>query len=346
MSWLSHIRVAFRSYGILIALAGLVLLVQFQNDSFLTPSNLYNLGEQWASVGVMAVGMTFVLIGRGFDLSVGSTFAFSATLCASMSAHHSTATTVMAAAGVGAGVGLANGLLITKANINPFITTFATAEIVRGLAEIYSDGKSYVTDNSFFDKLGSGEIAGGVPVSLVVMGALFVVGGLVLAYSTYGRALYATGGNDEASFLSGLRTDWIRASTYVISGLCAALAGAIYVGRLGSGRADIGVGIEFDVIAAALIGGISIAGGEGAMWRAFAGVALLAVLQNYFNQSDIGSFWQSVAKGVIILGAVAVDSYAKRERKRPLRVTLALLARRLGRRTVATRRVATGSDEP
>jgi ribose transport system permease protein len=149
-----------------------------------------------------------------------------------------------------------------------------------------------------------------------------IVLGLVLAYTVYGRRIYAVGGNDEASFLGGVRTDRIRASTYVISGACAALAGVIYAGRIGSGQGNLAAGIELDVIAAALIGGISIAGGEGAMWRAAAGVALLAILQNFFNQANVGGFWQLVVKGGIIITAVGIDSYSKKRHRRPLGAAL------------------------
>jgi ribose transport system permease protein len=321
-------RAVLRDYGILVAVALLIVVVQAHNNSFLTETNLFNIGQQWAPVGLMAVGMTFVLIGGGFDLSVGATYAFAATLSASLVQHYSPAIAFVASLAAGLGTGLLNGLLVTKININPLIATLGTAQIVRGFALIYSDGGTYTIQNGFFITLGSGYV-GPVPVPFIIMLGIMVAFGLVLWRSGYGRSIYAIGGNSEASFLSGIPVDRIRASTYVISGGCAALAGMIYVGRVGSGQANVGTGIELQVIAAALIGGVSILGGEGAVWRAAAGVALLAFLQNFFNQANINSYWQSVVQGLIIIAAVALDSYSKRRHKKPPRVFLAELRDRL-----------------
>jgi ribose/xylose/arabinose/galactoside ABC-type transport system permease subunit len=262
-----------------------------------------------------------VLIGGGFDLSVGATLALSATLSAAIAEHNAPGLAFAAAIGLGLGVGVINGLLVAKANVNPFVATLGTAQMVRGFALIYSNGDSISMDNSFYDWLGAGQM-GIFPVSFLLMVVVLVVFGLILAYSVYGRRLYSVGGNAEASFLSGIRTDALRASTYVISGGCAALAGALYAGRIGTGQGNLAAGIELDVIAAALIGGISIAGGQGAIWRAAAGVGLLAMLQNFFNQQNIGGFWQLVFKGAIIITAVGLDSYSKHPHRRPVRVVL------------------------
>lgn len=314
-------RTVVRDYGILVALLGFLVVVQSQNDAFFTQTNLLNIGQQWSSVGIMAVGMTFVLVAGGFDLSVGAVYAFSATLAAGLGANNSIALAFAASLAMGAGVGLVNGLLITKVNVNPFIATLGTAQMIRGFALVYSGANILPLESRFFTTLGDGHV-GAVPVSLIIMIVVFVVGAVVLARTVYGRWVYSIGGNDEASFLAGIRTDWVRISTYVISSTCAAFAGCIYVGRLGSGQASIGMGIEFDVIAAALIGGISITGGAGALWRTAAGLALLAVLQNFFNQTNVNGFWQSVVKGGIIVGAVALDSFSRRQRKRPLRMLI------------------------
>lgn len=314
-------KVSVRDYGILVAIAIFIVIVQVQNDTFLTKDNLLNIGDQWAPVAIMAAGMTFVLIGGGFDLSVGSVLAFSATLSASLVASHSAVLAFIAAMALGVGVGVLNGLLVTWLNINPFIATLGTAQMVRGFALIYSDGGTYRTSSEFLHSIGRSKIAD-VPVPVFIMLGVLIILGLVLAYTVYGRRVYAVGGNDEASFLGGVRTDRIRASTYVISGACAALAGVIYAGRIGSGQGNLAAGIELDVIAAALIGGISIAGGEGAMWRAAAGVALLAILQNFFNQANVGGFWQLVVKGGIIITAVGIDSYSKKRYRRPFSTTL------------------------
>ncbi len=310
-----------REYGILVALVLMAIVVQSLNTSFLTTDNLLNIGEQWAPTGIMAAGMTFVLIGGGFDLSVGATLALSATLSAVIAQHHAPALAFVVVMLIGALIGLINGLLVTKVNVNPFVATLGMAQIVRGAALIYSHGGSVSISNGLYDWVGSGAI-GTVPVPFALMVAIMAGLGLLLAFSLFGRALYAVGGNEEASYVSGIRTDRVRAATYVISGLCAALAGAIYAGRIGTGQGNLANGIELDVIAAALIGGISIAGGQGAVWRAAAGVALLAILQNFFDQQNIDSFWQLVFKGLIIIGAVALDSWSKHPHRRSLKVLL------------------------
>jgi ribose transport system permease protein len=325
-----RLRPALRAYGILFAIGLLIIVVQVQNSQFLTESNLLNIGQQWAPICIMVAGMAFVLIGGGFDLSVGATYAFSATLAASIAQQGSQELALVAALGLGVGVGLINGLVVTKLNVNPFVATLGMASIVRGFAQVYSNGGIYTPESSLFDWLGIGEILG-IPVPIIVLLVIFVIGGLVLSRSAFGRWIYAIGGNNEASYLSGIKTDRVRMSTYVISGACASLAGCIVLGRLGSAQANIGTGIELDVIAAALIGGISIAGGEGAMWRAAAGVALLAILQNFFNQANVSAFWQSIVKGIIIILAVAADSYFKRPHRRPLKLIAADAVGRLRR---------------
>ncbi|MEZ5098616.1 MAG: ABC transporter permease [Thermoleophilia bacterium] len=303
-------RAGLREYRILLALLVFGIIVATQNDSFLTQTNLLNLGQQWAPIGIMAVGMTFVLIAGGFDLSVGAVYAFSAVLAARMLQDMPAAAAFPAAIAFGAAVGLGNGLLITKLRVNPFIATLGTALMVRGLLLVCFGADPYKIDSGFFRAIGRDKI-GAVPVPFVILLAFLVVGAVVLWRSVYGRWIYATGGNDDASRLSGVRTDAVRISTYVLAGGTAAFAGCVFLGRLGTAQANYGVGIEFDVIAVALIGGISIMGGEGAMWRTAAGLAFLAVLQNFFNQASVNDNWQSFVKGAIIVGAVAFDSVTR-----------------------------------
>ncbi|MGF7236018.1 MAG: ABC transporter permease [Frankia sp.] len=321
---LMTVRTALRTYGILVALALLVILVTSADPRFADSSNLFNLGQQWAPVGVMAVGMTLVLIAGGFDLSVGGTYAFSAVLAASMTQHgHSALLSLICCLGLGATVGLANGVLITKINVNPLVATLGSGQIVRGLVLVAFNGGTYnITAGGFYDTLGSGYV-GQIPVPLLVMMALGAALAVALARSDYGRSLYAVGGNPNASYVAGIRVDRVRISTYVVSGVTAAVAGAIYVGRVGSAQGSVGTGVELTVVAAVLIGGTSIAGGEGSMWRTAVGVAILAVLQNFFNAENVNAFWQSVVQGAVIIAAVGIDSYSKRPHRRPLRISLA-----------------------
>ena len=300
-------RVGLRQYGILLALLVFGIVVYSQNDTFLTQTNLLNLGLQWAPIGIMAAGMTYVLLAGGFDLSVGAVYAFSAVLAARLMENFSPAVAFPSALAFGATVGLVNGLLVTKLRVNPFITTLSTALMVRGLLLVAFGANPITVESRFFDAIGRDRV-GAVPVPFIFLVVVLLIGGLLLWRTVYGRWIYAVGGNDEASYLSGIRTDTIRVSTYVIAGVTAAFAGTIILGRVGTAQANFGVGIEFDVIAACLIGGISILGGEGAMWRTAAGIAFLAVLQNFFNQASVNDNWQSFVKGAIIVGAVAFDA--------------------------------------
>ncbi|MGW0038071.1 ABC transporter permease [Gordonia sp. NPDC003376] len=299
----------FNRYGILVLLVCVVILASVQSD-FLSPTNLANIVEQWAPVALMAMAMTFCLIGGGFDLSVGATYALGATVSASVAQTQHAGVAMVVALMVGAGIGLANGLAVTKIKINPLIATLGMSLIVGGAALLISDGETYTTDSSLLSWLASGSI-GPLPVPLLLLICTAVVATFVLTRTTYGQSLYATGGNESASYLSGIPVDRVRIWTYVITGIAAAAAGVLYVGRVGSGQANIGDGIELQVIAAALIGGVSLLGGEGAIWQALSGVALLAVLQNLFNQNSINAYWQSIVQGLIILFAVGVDAVSR-----------------------------------
>ena len=325
----SPLSKALRSYGGLIALGILVVFVIQQDNRFLTGLNLANMGDQWAAVLIMAVGLTYVLAGSGFDISMGSTFALSAVLCVQLPVHHSPSVAAAVAIAAGAVVGLVNGLLVTWGNINPFVSTLATLQIVRGIALLYSNGQDeYLTDKasapgSIFYILGTR--VWGVPTSLIVAALILAVGDFVLAYTAYGRSIHAVGDNYEASYLSGLRVDAIRTSTYVVAGTTAGIAAVVFTARIGSAVATEGDFIVFTVIAAVFIGGITGWGGPTRMWRVVAGVALLAVLQNYFNFKSVNGFWQLIVTGMVILVAVGADSYGKHPHRRSVKARLAAL---------------------
>jgi ribose/xylose/arabinose/galactoside ABC-type transport system permease subunit len=303
-----------------LALLALVMLAS-QQSNFMRASNLANLSDQWTPIAVMAFGMTICLIGGGFDLSVGATYALSATLCASLSQHHSAPYAIGVTVVIAGLVGLVNGVLITKLAINPLIATLGTSQIVGGAALLRSNGTTFSVRNHVILDLGSGRI-GQLPVSALVLLGGLLVASVVLGVTAFGHDLYATGGNRVASYISGIRTDRVRTLTYVATGLTAGVAGILYVGRVGSGQANIGTGIELQVIAAALIGGVSLLGGEGKPWQALTGVAILAVLQNYFNQASVNAYWQSIVQGTVIVAAVGIDAFGRGESLVTLRAWL------------------------
>jgi ribose transport system permease protein len=299
-------------YGMIVVLVVMVIVTIILDSTFLNSSNLLNLLLQWAPVGLMAIGMTYVIIAGGFDLSVGGIYAGAAVLYAGMANQGfpiEIAVLLSLFAGIGAGV--VNGAIITRLDVNPFVTTLGMGFILRGLALVLTAAAPIVVDKGGFQDIGAGKW-GSFPIAGFALIAALVLFGFILARTVYGRSIYAIGGGDEAARLSGLRTRSLRTSTYMLSGFMAALAGVIIAARLGSGQADIGADIELDVITVVVVGGTALTGGEGAMWRTAVGIAILAVLGNAFDRLQVDTFWQLVIKGGIIVAAIAADSYSKR----------------------------------
>jgi ribose/xylose/arabinose/galactoside ABC-type transport system permease subunit len=311
---LGLVRDAFFRYGIYVILAALLVTASIVQSGFLTRANLQNILSQNAPLGVIAVGMTFVLIAGGFDLSVGAVVSLAAVLFASLAQHHSLA--VAAAAGVGAGLagGLCNGVAVTRLRVNPFVATLGAASIFEGLTLIYSNGQAYYVTRHSFTWLGAGTL-GPLPVSVWILLLCFVLGGVLLAKTRYGRMVYAVGGNEDASRLSGIRVGLIRTSTYVLTGGLAALAGLMLASRVSDGQPNMAPSITLDALAVVVIGGPSLLGGEGTLVRTFVGLMILAVLTNVFFGSAVNPNWQLIIKGFIIIGAVALD-YFSRQRTR------------------------------
>lgn len=309
----SLLRLLLR-YGLIFVLIGLVAVSQALYPRFLDPQNIKNILSQNAPLGIIAAGMTLVMITRGFDLSVGAVYAAGATLFASLAVAGwplwlaGGATLVM-----GLVAGLINGTIITRVNVNPFVATLGTTSVFSGLALLYSNSSPFVVSGQAFTVIGRGSTLG-IPVSVWILGAVLVVGEFVLARTVYGRALYAIGGNDEAARLAGLRTALLRTSTYVICGVCAALGGMIIASRLSIGQADIGASMALDSIAVVVIGGTSLMGGEGSIWRSAVGLLIVAVLTNLLDSLAVDSNYQLVIKGSIVVAAVALDAFARSHR--------------------------------
>lgn len=301
----------FLRYGMVAVLVAMIAVTAGLDENFLNQNNLLNLLLQWAPVGLMAIGMTFVIISRGFDLSVGGTYAGGGVLYAAVAQHHNTWLGLLAALAAGAAVGALNGIVITRLDVNPFVATLGAGFVLRGFALVGTNATPIIVDKTDFTYLGQNKL-GAVPIPGILLIVGLVVGGVVLAKTVYGRSIYAIGGGDEAARLAGIRTRTLRASTYVLTGVGAALAGAILASRLGSAQADVGPDIELQVITVVVVGGTALAGGEGAMWRTAVGVAILAILGNAFDHLQVSPFWQEIIMGAIIIFAIAVDSYGKR----------------------------------
>lgn len=296
-----------RVYGIVFTMVLLVAVVTIGNPAFLSQKNLFNMLSQWAPAGIMAVGMTFVILTGGFDLSVASGYSLCAVVAAWVGQSFDPGVAFLAAIAVGLVFGLCNGLLVAVVRINPFITTVGSGFIITGIALVMTKNAAFMVDNPAFGELGAGRW-NGIPYSGVLLIVTLLVFGWVLAKTVYGEAIYAVGGNYEASRLSGLRVRTIITSAYTLLGACVGLAGSITASQLSSAQANLDPGIIFDVLTVVVVGGTSLSGGSGAMWRTAVGLAIIATISNGFVLLDISPYYQSVIKGSIIVAALALDT--------------------------------------
>ena len=296
-------------FGILIALALLVIVISVISPEFRTLSNFLSLLRQSSINGFIAFGMTCVILTGGIDLAVGSVLALTTAFCASFIVSGIPAGLAMLLALlIGVGFGIVDGLLITKGRLQPFIATLITQIIFRGFTMIFMDGKPISgLGSSFILKfLGKGSVAG-IPFPAILFVIVFAIMWFVLEKTTFGRRLYATGSNAAAAKLAGVNIDKTKIIAYAISGAFAALSGLILLSRLGSAQPTLGVAYETDAIAATALGGTSMNGGRGRIWGTFVGVLIIAVLNNGLNILGVSSYWQDVVKGAVILIAVMSD---------------------------------------
>ena len=306
-------------YGAFIALALLVLVLSVTEPSFRTPSNLMNLLRQASFNGLIAFGMTLVILSDGIDLSVGSTFALSAIICAELLMSGMPAfVAIVLALIVGTLLGAVSGLLITKGRLQPFIATLITMTAYRGMAQIITDGKpiSQLANNTsrgafLFKAMGKGNVllfeTIKIPIPVIILVVAFAAVYFVLNKTTFGRRIYATGSNAKCANLVGVNTVNIKIACYAISGFLSALAGLLMSSRLDSAQPTLADGYELDAIAAVALGGTSMSGGRGKITGTIAGVLIIAVLNNGLNIMDVSSYYQAVIKALVILVAVLSD---------------------------------------
>ncbi len=318
----------FSRFAPLIFLFLLVGLLSILEPGFRSPFNLFNVMRQISFIGILAVGMTFVILTAGIDLSVGSVLAFAGIVCASAAKGTRDLLqggvtdpggiyvlyAVLAAVGVGLAVGLLQGTLIGKAGIPAFIVTLGGLGAWRGATLVWSNGQPISSFSDDFTFWGQGFI-GPVPVPVIIFIGFVIVGHIVLKYTKYGRWIYAVGGNMEASRLSGLPTTALIVSVYVISGLCAGVAAFLLTSRLNSAEQIAGQGYELDAIAAVVIGGTSLFGGRGGIIGTFIGAMLIGVLNNGLVVLGVPSYYQPIVIGSIIVLSVFVDQVAKARRR-------------------------------
>lgn len=313
----------FRDYGIVVTILLLIVALSLGTRTFLTTGNLQNLLDQMAVVGILACGATLCIVAGIFDLSMSAVLA----VCAIVAVQ--TTHIVGGVAGVWAGfvaavlvgalLGTWNGVIITKIGVNSFIATLAHSIVFRGLAVLLTAGAIIApatpAQNWAFQFLTYPTAPFGVTVAVGLFVAVVAVTWFLLSHTTFGRAIYAVGGNAEAARLSGINVTRTRIAVLAISGMCAALAGLVLASRAGSAQASLGTGLELTAIAAAVVGGTSILGGDGAIWRAVAGVLVLQLFSNGFNLLGWDTTYQQILQGGLILLAVTIDQLMRRRRR-------------------------------
>jgi len=300
-----------RQYGILIGLIGLITVFSLLSERFFTISNMFIVMRQTSIVAFLGVGMTFVILGAGIDLSVGSVLAFSGAVAAGAMQSRGIFFGILAGLAVGAALGAFSGLVITKLRIPAFIATLAMMAIARGGTLVYTDGRPITGLPSSFAFLGRGYI-GDIPFPIILMLAIFVLAYIILKLTRFGRYVYATGGNINAARASGIKVDNIIISNFTISGFFSGLTGIVLASRLNSAQPTAGMGYELDAIAAVVLGGTNLFGGEGELWGTLVGAFIMGILNNGLNMLDVSSFYQQVVKGIVILIAVTVAQSGKK----------------------------------
>lgn len=309
----ANLKANIEKYKSLIGLVILCIIITFVTPNFLTFSNITNVFTQVSVNAIIAVGMTFVILTGGIDLSVGSTLAISGALGASIIKSTGSITlAIIVAAVVGTFIGIINGLLIAKGKLQAFIATLATMTIFRGVTLVFTDGTPISKLPEAFMKIGNAKL-GFIPIPVLITIVIAIIAIYVLTQTRFGRYLYALGGNEESAKLSGINTDKIKVMTYAISGFMAAVAGVIITSRIGSASPNAGTGFELDAIAAVVIGGTSLAGGEGKVTGTIIGALIIGVLNNGLNLMNVSPFYQSIVKGLVILLAVLLDKKSRKK---------------------------------
>ncbi|QIQ21548.1 ribose ABC transporter permease [Zophobihabitans entericus] len=296
----------------LITLLVLIIFVSCLSSNFFTINNLFNILQQTSINAIIAVGMTLVILTSGIDLTVGALFALTGAIAASIVGYDlSPFLAIAAALGLGAVLGVCTGTIVAKGKLQAFIATLVMMLILRGVTMVYTQGSPVtlgMSDNAeLFEWIGFGRILG-VPVPIWIMALVFLFTWYLLKYTRLGRYIYALGGNEAATRLSGINVDRVKITVYAISGLLCALASTIEVARLSSAQPNAGMGYEMDAIAAVVLGGTSMSGGRGKIIGTLIGALILGFLNNGLNLLGVDAYYQMIVKGAVILLAVLVDN--------------------------------------
>lgn len=307
--WKGKVSQIFSRYGIFIIFIAMVVLMSFLSPVFLNVYNLINIVRQVSFIGIVAMGVTMVIITKGIDLSSGSVIALVSVVAASF-AHpgdYPLFVPLLVGLAVGAGAGWINGTITAKGMIPPFIATLGMMTAARGLALLYSDGKPVGNLSESFLFIGAGDILG-IPFPIIVFVVVGIFSHLLLSSTKFGKYTYAIGGNEQAARISGINVDRHLIYVYTYAGLLSAVAALMLTARISVGQPSMGVMYELDAIAAAVIGGTSLTGGIGTIPGTMIGALIIGVLNNGLDLMNVSSYWQQILKGAIIVVAVLIDS--------------------------------------
>ncbi|WP_410493016.1 ABC transporter permease [Domibacillus sp. DTU_2020_1001157_1_SI_ALB_TIR_016] len=301
--------VLFKKYGMLIILVALIALMTALEPNFINSNNIINIVRQMAVIGIVAIGVTFVIITSGIDLSSGSVIALTSVVVATFAQEgtYPLMVAVLAAIAVGVATGVFNGFLIAKGNIAPFIVTLGMMTAARGLALLYSGGRPIGGLSDTFQFLGQGMILG-IPVPIIIFALIGIISYVLLNKTKFGKYVYAIGGNEQAAMIAGVNVTKVKILVYTYAGLLSGLAGMILTARIASGQPTAGTMYELDAIAAAVIGGTSLTGGIGTIGGTVIGALIIGVMNNGLDLMNVSSYWQQILKGAIITVAVYIDA--------------------------------------
>ncbi|MCI2239039.1 ABC transporter permease [Paenibacillus sp. TRM 82003] len=303
-----------RDYAALVLLVVIFVTLSIISSSFLSFTNIMNILNQNTPLAIIAVAGTFVIISGAFDLSTAAMYAVASVAVAWMATHTDNAALALLIAPVlGVVMGILNGLAVTKLHVHSFLATLASSLVYKAVAVLVTGGSLITVTTEGFSDLGRGRV-GGVFYAVIVLIGIVALGSLLLHSSVFGRHVFAVGGNSDAAHLSGVRVDSTRVTVFALSGLAVGIAAAIGVSRIASGQPQAGAGLELQAIAAVILGGTSIYGGVGAVWRSIVGVFLIALIGNGFDILSVNPQMKDLVTGVIILAAVALAAADRRRR--------------------------------
>ncbi len=301
------IKKIYIKYGIWMILIGMVILMTCLSDNFLSTKNILNLVRQVSFISIIGFGSALILICGGLDLSPGAIVAVTSVVSASFGrGEYPVIFAILIGLCVGLAAGIINGIFVTKLKVPPFIATLGMMTSAKGIAMLYTDGNSVNGLTDSYRIWGAGKLLG-IPIPIIIMLILAVIMYILLEHTPYGRHVVAVGDNEQAAKISGIKTERIILSVYIIGGMLASVASILMSGRIASGQPLLGEGYEMDAISAAVVGGVSLKGGVGSIWGVVCGALIIGIINNGMNLLGVSSYWQQVVKGIIIVLAIVLD---------------------------------------